>query len=624
MLIRLYSCKTAPLLLGVFALLAQRSAAQNSQGGKAKVDSLNKVFNTVFTVDLPKAEKLAAEALTLSVKSGYTFGEATARANQAAVLLKTEGHTKAIQAGFAALKLYDKNERYKNTFEYGNTLIVLAKSFHMEKDHIRNRAYAYQALGVAEKIKDRHLLALGHEHLGNYFSVVDKIDSAIYYYNKAKKEFTRTNYYTGLANIANNLGALYSDIKKHQEAITHFREAVAIYQQNNLTSSLTTGHFNIGFTYYSLKAYNKVLPYADSAQYYAIQAKRPNSLLNSYLLKAATYQALKNVDSCANYYEMAIAIKDSIRNDSYKKELAALQTQSDIYKKETENQLLVKDNRITQLHRNLALAGVLTLVVVLTFLLLNQRLRIQRRVKNKLEEEVVLRTREIFQQKETIFHTNLRLKLALNGATFDSQFAVNILNTIQEDVLKRPALETQVHLAKLSQLVQYVLEKSPLERVYLSEELQMAELYIQLEQLRLHNHFDYSLINNADEATTIPATLLQPFIENAILQGLTPAKGEKLHLAIEAKTQEGMLTISITDNGIDRSKEKLNKYNPRGSKIGHERLDLLTHLTHKNHLVMFEDLSANNSQGTRIVLQIPLEGKLVIQDLELMEENEQA
>jgi len=615
--------KASLLLLLAFLHSQPWLAAQKSNSIETRIDSLNKAFNDVFSTDLSKAEKLAIEARELSAESGYSFGEATANSNLSAYYLKKENYTKSIEAGLAALKIYDQEEKYKNTFEYGNTFIRLAKSFFMEKDYDRSKAFGHQAISVAKRINDPHLLALGYEHLGNNFSIYSIIvDSALFYYNKAKTDFIRTNYVPGLANVANNTGAMYSDIGNHQEAIKYFREALTVYQKNNLKASFTTGHYNMAFTYFSLKSYTKALLHADSAAYYAEQFKRPTSLLKAYLLKAQTYAGLGNVDSSTGYYEKSIALKDSIQSDNYKKELAALQTQSDVYKKEMENQLLAKDKRIAVLYRNLAIAGVVGLVILLCFILLNQRFRIHRQVKNQLEEEVALRTQEIFRQKETIFHTNLRLKLALNDAKLDSHFAVNMLSAIRQVVLEQSTEEAQIYLSKLSRLMQYILEKSPLDRVPLSEEVEMIEHYIQLEQLRLKHHFDYSITVNATGEMTMPAFLLQPYIANAIHESLIPATGKNPHLHIQIETNGDELSITIADNGEDRRKKQRSTNNLINYTIGKERMDLLTHLTHKNHLVFIEDVLNDNghSAGNKIVLQIPVDAPILAGETESIQE----
>jgi tetratricopeptide (TPR) repeat protein len=615
--------KASLLLVLLFTTAASGVVAQERET-QAEVDSLNAQFNETYTVDLVKAEQLANKALDLSIRTGYTFGEANSRSNFCAYYLKKDDFTKAIESGLAAIKIYDTQEKFKNTFEYGNTYIRLAKSFYMVNDDNRNKAYCFQAIAIAERIHDQHLLALGYEHLGNIFSIALQVDSALYYYNRAKKDFIRTNYISGLANVATNTGAMYSDKGDHQEAIKYFREALTVYQNNNLKAALTTGHYNMGFTYHLLKAYDKALQHTDSAEYYAKEFKRTNSLLKAYLLKAQIYGGMGNVDSSAAYYEKTIAFKDSIQNDTYKKELANLQTQSDVYKKETENQLLLKDKRIAILYRNLAIAAIIGLVIALGFLLLNQRLRIQRRVKNQLEEEVALRTQEIFRQKETIFHTNLRLKLALNGAQFDSQFVSNALNTIQQGGLQDKTLEAQYLLGRLAQLMHYVLEKSPLDQVPLAEELKMLEYYIELEQLRLANRFQYNISINADTQTLVPALLIQPYVEDAIIHSLEPALSDNLHLNLQFNIVGNVLTIIVEDNGLKRGKDKQPKQQMQGFKVGQERLDLLTQLTHKNHLAVIDDLTATSGSnaGTRVILQIPLETEPAITNLELQDDED--
>ncbi|HYH15010.1 MAG TPA: histidine kinase, partial [Flavisolibacter sp.] len=182
--------------------------------------------------------------------------------------------------------------------------------------------------------------------------------------------------------------------------------------------------------------------------------------------------------------------------------------------------------------------------------------------------------------------------------------------------------EIQHHLEKLAQLMQYVLEKSPLERVTIEEEVNALEVYIQLEQLRLENYFDYSIEILADQQTTIPALLLQPYVEHAILQGIAPATGRPLHLRIQIQSERDTLIVTISDNGIDRRKEKRVNNRPANSKMGQERLDLLTHLTHKNHLVFIEDLINNNgtSAGTKLTLQIPIESTPIASELKLANE----
>jgi tetratricopeptide (TPR) repeat protein len=614
--------KTILLLAIVITVQNNTLFAQSKQEKQANVDSLNATFNNLQQTDFKKAEEVTNEALKLSIESGYLFGEANARTNLSVIHYRKGNYTKAIEQCFEAIKIYEKEESLKNTSNYGNVFLKLASALHTANDYSRSTAYAHQAVTIAKKLNDNKLLALAYEELGNNNNSLQRFDSALLYYKQAKSTYQQINAFVNIADVENNTGIIYFYKGDFNEAIAHYSVALALNRKYDKQFSSINGLYNIAEAYYMLKYYSSSLNYSDSAQYYAQQLNALGNLLDIYLLKAKTYQTIGNLDSATRYYENTIALKDSIYNDNYKKELAALQTQSDVYKKETENQLLAKDKRIAVLYRNLAIAGIMGLLVILAFLLVTQRLRIHRRVKDKLEEEVALRTQEIFRQKETIFHTNLRLKLALNGAKFDSQFVCKALNTIQQLVLQQKAQEAQSHLDQLSRLILYVLEKSPLDRVPMHEELQMLESYIQLEQLRLNHCFDYKLTVNAAEQTTIPALLLQSFVEYAISNGIATTRESNQQLQVQIEATNENLNVVVIEYGINRKKERRNKKDSFISQLGKERLDLLTHLTHKNHLTIAEDWQSENGiTGTKVTLQIPLNSQSISSQEELANEN---
>src|SRR5690606_15270892 len=79
-------------------------------------------------------------------------------------------------------------------------------------------------------------------------------------------------------------------------------------------------------------------------------------------------------------------------------------------------------------------------------------------------------------------------------------------------------------------------------------------IYIQIEQIRFSNQFEYS-ISLSDElqpsVIEIPSLMIQPFVENAILHGLLPLQnGGKLTIFLMKEGE--MLRCEIIDNGIGR------------------------------------------------------------------------
>ena len=582
-------------------------SAQTKQELHVEVDTLNARFNRLYTTDYQKADSIINKALEIAVKSGYEKGEALSRMYLGVFHVHRGNNKEGIAQYFTALKIYEKDEKL-NSLQCASLYYKLANAFAFEMDYKRSEEYCRKAIAIADKYQYDGIQGWAYTTLAEIYISTNKTDSVLYYLKAAEVIFTKRQNWTLLASIQNNYVAYYYNKGNFNKALDHELRALEMAKKGD-EYTLDLYYLNAGEILRLLGRPQQAIYYLDSAHQHANLHKHDDLSIKIYIEKAKSYAKLNQLDSSIYYYEQTLSLKDSIYNDTYKKELAKVQTELDLYKHETENQLLLKDKRIAVQYRNLAIAGIILMIVLLAFILARQRLRIQRRIKNRLEEEVALRTKEIFHQKETIFHTNLQLKLALNGAKFDSHFVFNVLNAIQHVVLQQKPFEAQDYLAKLSRLMRYVLEKSPLNRVPLSEEVEMIERYIQLEQLRLDHHFEYSIeIDTAAKETTIPALLLQPYVENAILHGLAPATGPNLHLKLQIEVSNDLLTIQIWDNGIGRKKAKRQDHHSLGNKIGQERLDILTHLTHKNHLVFIEDLenADGSSAGTRVRLQLPI------------------
>lgn len=84
----------------------------------------------------------------------------------------------------------------------------------------------------------------------------------------------------------------------------------------------------------------------------------------------------------------------------------------------------------------------------------------------------------------------------------------------------------------------------------LGRELELAEAYLQLLQLRMDDRLRYTI--DADDqarAAALPPLLLQPLVENAIQHGLEP-KIEGGHLQITARIVGGELHVGVRDDGL--------------------------------------------------------------------------
>lgn len=184
-------------------------------------------------------------------------------------------------------------------------------------------------------------------------------------------------------------------------------------------------------------------------------------------------------------------------------------------------------------------------------------------------------------------------------------FIFNALASIQSLISKQDHKTARYYLAKFGKLMRAILENSRSEKISLAEETELLENYLALERFSRGNSFDYNINiadNCAPEDMEIPPMLLQPFVENAIIHGVTNSDKRgmiKLHFS----QPNGQLRSEIEDNGIGREraaqiKNSFDKTHKSVSlEVTRERLEML-HPGKRSFGV--EDLE----QGTRVVLVI--------------------
>ena len=156
---------------------------------------------------------------------------------------------------------------------------------------------------------------------------------------------------------------------------------------------------------------------------------------------------------------------------------------------------------------------------------------------------------------------NKKLELKSLRAQMNPHFIFNALNSVNEFIATQDEIQANKYLTQFSKLMRKVLDLNQKDLIPLSEELELTQLYLQLEHSRFKDKFDYEYsiapkLKKADIA--VPPLLLQPYIENAIWHGLR-YKSKKGELLVKANQQQNQIIISIQDNGIGRKKSKENK-----------------------------------------------------------------
>lgn len=194
-------------------------------------------------------------------------------------------------------------------------------------------------------------------------------------------------------------------------------------------------------------------------------------------------------------------------------------------------------------------------------------------------------------------------------AQMNPHFLFNSLNSIRYFILNKESQKAANYLTKFSRLIRMILEHSKMERVSLQQELESIKYYVEMEQLRFENKFDFKLTIDPKiklEQIQIPPMIIQPFIENAILHGINP-KQSNGNIELIIQELDNRLHITINDDGVGRTKSKALKADVKhksyGMNITERRLENIRE-TYATRLKIVDLYPLLKETGTSVTIEI--------------------
>ncbi|MBL4861451.1 MAG: histidine kinase [Crocinitomicaceae bacterium] len=205
----------------------------------------------------------------------------------------------------------------------------------------------------------------------------------------------------------------------------------------------------------------------------------------------------------------------------------------------------------------------------------------------------------------------LSLEQRMQNARMNPHFIFNVLNSIHSCLLFNENDLAGEYLLKFSGMMREVLKSSGESALRIEDEINILSKYVELEQLRHDNLFQFHIgTNDVDKSLLIPSMVVQPFVENAILHGVSNNKNRKgeIHLDFKMKHSD-VVEISIQDNGEHFSidpEEWLNGDDSHAIGITRERLESYNKM-YKKKLFGIEVKRINGTDPkTTILLTVPI------------------
>ncbi len=371
--------------------------------------------------------------------------------------------------------------------------------------------------------------------------------------------------------------------EKYNDAYNNFLEATAYIKKLPHTSDLeelASNYVDITDVLIVLKKYDLAQKYIDTVNMYSKD-------LNSNTKKNALQRKLKlsflikkNYDSISKDFEVLYTFMNNSYEDRINSELKALTVAN-----QNEKELLIVNQNIELKNLNLrqnqlvlfSIVGILFLGAIIGILFYRQR---------KLQ----------FSKDE------LLLQQRLFRSQMNPHFTSNILYSIQ-NLFKTDSAIANTYLLKFSRLLRITLLNSTQNYVAIENEIEALTKYLELQQLRFPNKFEYEIMTqniDKDSILYIPPMLIQPFVENCIEHAFKNIdyKGE---IKVSLQLKDNFVFCKIEDNGLGVAKPTTKKNESASTELIKQ---LLKRMTKKEVEIMNKGLNSNKC-GTIVQFNIP-------------------
>ncbi|MEX1002177.1 MAG: histidine kinase [Crocinitomicaceae bacterium] len=186
-----------------------------------------------------------------------------------------------------------------------------------------------------------------------------------------------------------------------------------------------------------------------------------------------------------------------------------------------------------------------------------------------------LASREILEKQEKIAD----LQSQMLSAQMNPHFIFNAVNSITGYIVEEDIENAMIYTVDFADLMRLVLENSVRGFISVREEIDFLKRYTELERMRMKKGFDFtfSIPDHIDQDKVyLPPMLIQPFLENAIIHGISGKEYGKIKISFEM-VDKISLRCKVLDNGpgiIEKPKRSVKERKSLGVSITDNRLKL--------------------------------------------------
>jgi tetratricopeptide (TPR) repeat protein/two-component sensor histidine kinase len=466
--------------------------------------------------------------------------------------------------------------------------------------------YFRKSLEYSRQIHDKRQMALALTNLAAVQLDRDQYNKAIKNATTSIQYLTDQNDLNGLGETHNILGMVYKEQRNYNMASSNFNQALIYFESTSNKEKIAGVYHNVGTVFKEQKKYSNALNYLNRSIEIREQFGSKNQIYNTYRVIADVYKDINNISESLKYMELYLNYVDSNTtlqaatkiaelSESYRSEQRErlINSQADsLARQQQEREMTATRLENSQLRNNFQMYIIIAFIIIIVMagLIIFFRWN-QTKIKQQQREA---------EMSQTLLRTQM-----------NPHFVFNAMSVIQSYIFENDTENSSRFLVNFSRLMRLILENSPKEHIPISTEIEILQKYLEMQKLRFQERFEFSIDADhdlLDEGANIPPMITQPFIENAIEHGqLHTIEGG--HINVSFKQDNGMLLITIEDNGIGRKaskeKKKSSAHKSMAMEITAERIDNLNKKYKTDGFMLVEDYNKELETGTKVLISLP-------------------
>jgi len=229
--------------------------------------------------------------------------------------------------------------------------------------------YFREALAIETDRANKRGINYDLSNIGEVFMFQQKYDSALHYYYLALDIAKDLNRRDNTSIIYNCIGQLYQLKGDYEKSNEYYQFAIPKLEKYEGKRYLSNTFINLGKNYNYLNKHDLAFNNINRGLNIAIEIQSPENIILGYQALSNLYKSQNKYDLALNNYQQYITLRDSIKGEETKRNIAALET---IYENER------KDNEIKnyqyeanlQKHRNTIQWLAILFLVLLVFIFL--------------------------------------------------------------------------------------------------------------------------------------------------------------------------------------------------------------------------------------------------------------